>query len=395
MGYQRRMRTINKNENNNESYDDCAEAADKFVSRILPLSLMNYGSNNDENEYNSELSCSSMETMLLATIAELFGSIDQQWGGYVAAGGSESNLYALWAIRELAILQNCSLIVIASDYAHYSIGKVCNLLKLLFYSIPSNGNGEMNYDALREVLIHIQTDQSKNTFVCVVANIGATFSGAVDNTDHIRSIFDSVKLDPLKSFVHADAAHAGIINAFYPAHNTKLILGKTIDSISISGQKFFGCCFPCSIILHDLSRLPYPNGKLISYAGNRPDVTISGTRSGVAIAWLWSYISLKTIDGLKKDVEISMHRADQLVASLQSANIPHFRNSYSTTVVFPCPSKRLQDKYYLMALPEINLAQCCAMPHFTEEIIQKFVDELVLDLTASNLDFKNQQGIIV
>lgn len=392
MGYQRRMRITRKDENNKESYDDCAEAADKFVSRLLPLALMNYGSINDENEYNSALTCSSMETMLLSTIAKLFNAANQPYGGYVTSGGTESNLYSIWTIRELARQQNCSLIVIASDYAHYSIGKTCNILQVPLYSIPSNGNGEMNYNALNEILIRIQKDQSENTFICVIANIGTTFGGAVDNVDHIRNIFENVKIDSLKSFIHADAAHAGIINAFYPAHNTKLILGKNIDSICISGQKFFGCCFPCSIILHDLSRLPYPNGKLVPYAANRPDVTTSGTRNGTAIAWLWSYISLKTIDGLKKEVELSLRRADQLVTSLQSVNISYFRNSYSTAVIFPCPSKDLQEKYYLMALPDVHLAQCTAMPHITEQTISTFVNELISDLKASNFNFTNQQS---
>jgi len=80
--------------------------------------------------------------------AELFYAPENNYWGYVTNGGTEGNLYGLYAARELYP----DGLVFYSDQTHYSIDKCLKLLRMDAVKIKSNPNGELNYLALQEEL---------------------------------------------------------------------------------------------------------------------------------------------------------------------------------------------------------------------------------------------------
>ena len=101
---------------------------------------------------------------------------DDAWG-YVTAGGTEGNMYGIYVGREM--LRDP--IAYFSQDTHYSVLKILHVLNVRNIMIRSQDNGEMDYDDLRES-IFINRDKPP----LIVANIGTTMKGAVDDLDKIR-----------------------------------------------------------------------------------------------------------------------------------------------------------------------------------------------------------------
>lgn len=62
------------------------------------------------------------------------------YDGYVASGGTEANIQAIWIYRNYFIEQydakNSEIAVLCSEHSHYSMKKGSNLLNVGYYSVP-------------------------------------------------------------------------------------------------------------------------------------------------------------------------------------------------------------------------------------------------------------------
>jgi histidine decarboxylase len=155
--------------------------------------------------------------------ADLFRApADDRWG-YVTAGGSESNLYALHLGRTLLPKAVCYF----SDAAHYSIEKHRRLLSLPAVRIRTDPYGEIDYDDL-----HTQISLRRDRPAIVVATIGTTMSEAIDDVRRITAILDDLAVR--ERFLHADAALAGIpLGLLDPTDRPGFDFADGADSIAV------------------------------------------------------------------------------------------------------------------------------------------------------------------
>jgi glutamate/tyrosine decarboxylase-like PLP-dependent enzyme len=133
---------------------------------------------------------SAMETESVAAIARMFGM--PEFLGHLCGGGTMANLEALW----VASRRRPGLIV-ASEQAHYTHGRLSEVLKLDFAAVPVMPSGTMDLDALRKML-------EKNDVGTVVVTLGTTGVGAVDPLADILELRDQFGFR-----VHVDAAYGG------------------------------------------------------------------------------------------------------------------------------------------------------------------------------------------
>ena len=198
-------------------------------TELLPF--MRYAMNNVGDPFhdsNFRSNTHVIEREVIGNFADLMHiSRDQAWG-YVTSGGTEGNMYGLYLGREL---YPDGMVYFSQD-THYSVVKIMSVLKLRNIMIRSQDNGELDYDDLHET-IRINRDMP----AIVMANIGTTMKGAIDNICTIRDILSDVAVT--RSFVHADAALSGMILPFVDDPQP-YGFDVGFDSVSISGHKMIG-----------------------------------------------------------------------------------------------------------------------------------------------------------
>ena len=135
------------------------------------------------------------ENQALAWLANCAG-FPPSAGGVFVSGGTVGNLSALHAARHKKRKQNSTnrLTLLASSEAHSSIQAVANVMDVNLEILPVDNTGRMKIDALNAI-------DTTNVFA-IVANAGATNSGAVDD---INALADFATARDI--WLHLDGAY--------------------------------------------------------------------------------------------------------------------------------------------------------------------------------------------
>ena len=329
--------------------------------RFLHFPLNNIGDPFVESTFR--VHSRSFERDVLRFFAKMYHAPEDDYWGYVTSGGTEGNMYGLYLARELLPEG----IVYYSEETHYSVSKVLRVLALRNIMIKTLANGEIDYEDLREtVRIH------RDVPPIILANIGTTMKGAVDNVDTIQEILRDFALPNF--YIHCDAALSGMILPFVKDPEP-YDFAAGIDSISVSGHKMIGSPMPCGVVLakkKNVDRI----ARSVEYVGTL-DTTISGSRNGLSPLFLWSAIRKLGPSGFREMVVGCLKMADYAIDRLREKDIDAWRNNNSVTVVFPRPATPVLEKWQIAVFRDIG--HMITMPHVTRDL----VDELVRDIAGT------------
>jgi tyrosine decarboxylase / aspartate 1-decarboxylase len=154
---------------------------------------------------------SFMEKEAVAEIAKLYGW--RSFLGHLTSGGTMANLEALWVAGRLKPGGK----ILASEQAHYTHERISAVLGLPFESVPCDGKGRMDVEALVRIL-------KRGEVGTVVATLGTTGTGAVDPLAEILGLRDRYGFR-----LHADAAYGGY---FVLADNLEAETRRAFDSLT-------------------------------------------------------------------------------------------------------------------------------------------------------------------
>ena len=286
---------------------------------------------------------------------------DDAWG-YVTSGGTEGNMYGLYLAREL----HPEGMLYFSEEAHYSILKSARVLNMPHTTVKRQHDGEIDYDDLRDMLT-VHRDRP----AIILATIGTTMRGAVDNIPKIRNIIDELGIR--EHYIHADAALSGMILP-YVDDPQPFGFDAGIDSISISGHKMIGAPLPCGVVI-TRKHLVETLGRAIEYTGIH-DTTLSGSRNGITPLMIWYAINRHGTDVWRETIRNMMDTAEYAVQQFNEHGINAWRHRNSPTVVFNRPSQEVFNKWQIA--PEVEVAHIITMPHVDRETI----DQLVRDCSS-------------
>lgn len=330
--------------------------------RFLQFSFNNVGDPFSGSNYR--LNTHEFEREVLKDFAKLTRAPENEWWGYVTAGGTEGNMYGLYVAREMFPESICYF----SEDTHYSVAKILRLQHTRNIMIKSAPEGHFDYADLRETLrLH------RDVPPIIFANIGTTMKGAIDDLAMIRSILDDLAIP--SAYIHADAALSGMILPFVESPQA-WDFADGADSISISGHKLLGCPLPCGVALARKANVDRI-ARSIEYVGAL-DTTIAGSRSAFAPLMLWYRLRTLKTEGVRQMVQTSLDNAEYAVQKLNERGIRAWRHKNSVTVVFPRPPASLMKKWIIA--PKKDIGHIITLPHVTEQIIDEFVEDFAAAL---------------
>ena len=327
------------------------------LTPFLLYSLNNVGDPYHDSNYRANTH--EIEREVIARIAQLTRLEPEDAWGYVTSGGTEGNMYGLYLAREM--FPNAMFYF--SEDTHYSALKNVRVLNARYIMVKRQASGEIDYDDLHD-MIRVHRDLP----AVIMANIGTTMRGAIDDLENIKGILEDLRVT--NSYIHADAALSGMILPFV-SEPQPFAFDAGIDSISISGHKVIGAPLPCGVVL---TRKAYVErvGRAVEYVGVH-DTTLSGSRSAFAPLMLWYALSTLGEEGIRQRVQGMLDMADYAIGRFNERGIPAWRNRNSVTVVFPKPPPGVFAKWQIA--PEGQEAHIITMPHVTREMIDELVDD--------------------
>lgn len=332
--------------------------------RFLEFPLNNVGDPFAGSNYR--LNTHEFEREVVEEIARLTQAPDDDWWGYITAGGTEGNMYGLYVARELHPDGICYF----SEDTHYSVAKILRLQHTRSIMIKSTPKGAMDCADLRETLrIH------RDVPPIIFANIGSTMKGASDDLAAMHTMLDELAIT--SAYIHVDAALSGMILPFVEKPQP-WNFADGADSISISGHKLLGCPLPCGVVLarrKNVDRI----ARNIEYVGAL-DTTIAGSRSAITPLMLWHRMKSLGHDGIAQIARRSLQLADYSITRLKSHGIESWRHENSITVVFPRPPESMMKKWIIA--PKKDIGHIITLPHVTETVIDEFAADFAKALNT-------------
>jgi glutamate/tyrosine decarboxylase-like PLP-dependent enzyme len=226
---------------------------------------------------------SAMEKECVADIARMFGW--ESYLGHLCGGGTMANLEALWIAAQVRPGER----IVASDQAHYTHGRISQVLQLDFSSVAVDQRGRMDMGALES---HLK-DGNVGT---VVATLGTTGTGSVDP---LKAILELKQKYDFR--VHVDAAYGGyfrLVDNLDAGAGSAFACIDEADSIVIDPHKHglqpYGCgCVlfrdPAvgSIYKHDSPYTYFSSDEL-----HLGEISLECSRAGACAVALWATMRL-------------------------------------------------------------------------------------------------------
>jgi len=303
----------------------------------------------------------------VAMLGDLLGNPEAQ--GVSTYGGSESNLTALYALREAGYES-----VIVPRSAHASVFKACRVLRMRIFVADVDEELRVVPESVRTVA----RETKENSVILLTA--GNTETGVVDN---VRAVHDLVPDAP----IFVDAAFGGLIVPFVKGvrklPDFDFRIGGVV-ALSLDGHKAGLTPIPSGMLLFGREDL-YDNVVFESeYMGSEKQLSLLWTRTAASVASLWASIKYLGREGFEKIYGECVRMADYAYERLLSEGF----NPTKPELPLMCirhdelPGIELLWRlrkigWYVYSCPSLGGVKITIMPHVTREIIDSFIDDLV------------------
>ncbi len=299
--------------------------------------------------------------------------------GYVAPGGTEANLEAMWIYRNYYKkkygAKNEAIGVVFSRDSHYSFHKCCNLLSLHPIQIDVyHDTRQINAESLRREITNAREQGVR--YLILVANMSTTLFGSVDDLDKILPV---IREFDLEYKVHVDGAFGGFIYPFTNPNNQLDFANPEITSITLDAHKMLMAPYGTGMFLIRKGWMHYATTEEASYVQGL-DYTICGSRSGAQAISIWMILNTHGPKGWRQNVHWLLHETDRLCKALDEKGVTYFRNPHMNIISIHGGQIPLQicRKYRLVAdnFDDPAWWKIVVMPHSTGEVIDRFLADI-------------------
>ncbi len=320
----------------------------------------------------------SLENEVISMLGQLLGKKDVY--GHVITGGTEANLMAMRAARNMALEffgNNLTekMEIVAPKSAHFSFKKAADILGLNLKDVELDDEYCMDMDSLQENI-------SKNT-VAVVGVAGTTELGKIDPISEISDICMDSNI-----YLHVDAAFGGLLIPFLKE------IGYKLPEFDFSLE---GVC-SMTVDPHKMGLTPIPTGCILfreekyldvmnidtPYLTQKQQSTIVGTRTGASSAASWAIMKYMGREGYTKIATNAMEITDFLARNLVNAGYELVSEPELNIVAFNSKkilandlANKLEEKGWVVSVSSCPPAiRVVLMPHIKREHIIDFMETL-------------------
>ena len=328
-----------------EPHPVAREAAERFLASN-PGDPGTYGT-------VSELEREAVES--LGEVAGLPGA-----AGYVASGGTESNLQAVRLARNRADTRTPNVIAPAS--AHFSFHKAADVLGVELRTAPLEGY-RANLDAVAELL--------DDDTVCVVGVAGTTEYGRVDPIPELAELAADAG-----ALCHVDAAWGGFVLPF--SEHAWNFSDAGIDTMTIDPHKVGRAAVPAGGLLARGPELLDELAIDTPYLESIAQVTLTGTRSGAGVASTVAVMDELWREGYETQYRRTMANAEWLAAELDARGFGVV-DPVLPIVAADLPARlfeELRATGWRLSRTGDGEARIVCMPHVTRSMLEEFLADV-------------------
>jgi glutamate/tyrosine decarboxylase-like PLP-dependent enzyme len=289
---------------------------------------------------------------------DVFNAAVGETDGYVATGGTEANLQAIWIYRNYFIqeydAQHSDIAILSSQDTHYR---------------------KIVTSDLEATIIKAKTEGKK--YFIVLSNVATTMFGSVDDPDvyvHYLQMHDV----PFK--LHLDAAFGGFIYPISQPDNHTNFANKHVSSITLDAHKMLQAPYGTGIFLARKGLMQYVFTKEASYV-NGMDITLSGSRSGANAIAIWMILAAYGPYGWYEKINTLLYRTTWVCKQLTEMGIEYFRHPAMNIITIKSKyvPQSLVDTYGLVPDAhgdEAKWFKIVVMDHVEVEQLQPFLEDL-------------------
>lgn len=265
-----------------------------------------------------------IEREVIAMCAALLGAEAAEVDGYVASGGTESNLQALWtlrnALRAAHGIRAGEVGILASADTHYSVHKAANLMDMPLFAVEVDPHTRrMRPEAVARALA---VASARVEAVVGVLNMGTTMFGSVDEADDLLGPLDA---SGLPWMAHVDAAFGGFVYPLVAAQPQLDLRDPRIATVTLDAHKMLQAPYGTGVHLARKGLITHALTPSAAYVPGL-DCTLSGSRSGANAVAVWLILVSHGYEGGKAFCRALVDRAARLSRALAERGIRHYRH---------------------------------------------------------------------
>jgi glutamate/tyrosine decarboxylase-like PLP-dependent enzyme len=366
-------------------YDDAPFLKDSPFLSTLIANPNHIGCHTMEGDHESLFAgTQDLEKRLIRLCAEeIFKAPVGGYDGYVASGGTEANIEALWIYRnyfmETKGASLSEICIVSSADTHYSIHKASNLLTIDNMVIDVNDHRQISISDL-EKKVGAAIKNGKKYFI-VVVNMSTTMFGSVDDVKAVANYFNLLHLDYK---LHVDAAYGGFIYPFTNSESVFNFANPDISSISIDGHKMLQAPYGTGVLLIRKNYMSYVCNDNATYVKGK-DYTLVGSRSGANAICMWMILHAHGSEGWTIKMKELVDKTSDFCSELSELEIEYYRNPFLNIVAIKSKyiSSELARKYVLV--PDTHEGEpqwykVVVMPHVSQKVLKDFLRDFTLEL---------------
>ncbi|MBB6462351.1 pyridoxal phosphate-dependent decarboxylase family protein [Flammeovirga kamogawensis] len=298
--------------------------------------------------------------------------------GYVASGGTEANMQAIWIYRNYYKQEfnasNDEIAIISSEDSHYSMAKASNILSLAYYRISVDfDTREVSEDTVGSCIEKAQVDGKK--YFIIIANMMTTMYGSVDKVDLFTDYLDAHNLNYK---LHIDGAYGGFFFPFSHKQHQLDFRNPKVTSVTLDAHKMLQAPYGTGVFLIRKDWMHYANTKADYVEGD--DFTLIGSRSGANAIAIWMILMTYGPYGMREKIYILSKRADWFTHKLDEIGISYFRSKDSNIVTMHADKIRPETAKRFGLVPDVHhnpkWYKVVVMEHVTIEKLEPLIEEL-------------------
>jgi len=309
----------------------------------------------------------------------LNGDEAASFDGYVASGGTEANLQAIWVYRNYFLREkgfaSKEICILCAEDNHYSMDKAANVLGVQVQKVAVHDDSREISKETVEYAVEKQLENGARGFI-IVANMMTTMFGSVDNPEHYTEVMEE---KDLPFFLHVDGAYGGFYFPFAEKEHQLDFRNPHVSSVTLDAHKMAQAPYGTGLFIIRKDLMHYANTKEASYVEGE-DYTLIGSRSGANAVAVWMILSKYGPFGWMEKIFVLQKRTGWMCDQLEQLGVQFYRHPSSNIITirarFVAPS--IAKKYGLVPDNHLNpnWFKIVVMEHVSIERMQPLVKDL-------------------